>query len=164
MPLKIPQNQIIESKYTIGKEYMFVSTQNEYQGYYYELNGKLFAGKEFNPNNPEIIKIQSSRFNKLLSNLSTYTYGKLSGVNISSNIVNSLPKSDNPNASSIETKFYCSKINVSPTIIKEISEDNYKTIQNDPIYKTTYVGIYNNKVQSIDDADKQIPGLKTFLG
>ena len=44
MSVRIPSNQIVKSKYTIGKEYMFESTYREYQGYYYELNGKLFAG------------------------------------------------------------------------------------------------------------------------
>ena len=164
MGLKIPQNQIVQSKYTSGGEYMFVSTQNEYQGYYYDLNGKLFAGKEFNSNNPEIVRIQSSNFNKLLGKTSTYVYGRISGTKINTSVVNALPKSDNPNITDVGTKFYCSKINVSPILIKEIDEQTYENIQRDPIYRTTYVGTYNNKFQSTDEADKQLPGLKIFIG
>jgi hypothetical protein len=44
MGIRIPKNQTVESKYTSGKEYMFVSTQNEYKGYYYEMNGKIQPG------------------------------------------------------------------------------------------------------------------------
>ena len=74
--VRIPQNQII-SKYTAGNEYMLTKTQNEYKGYYYELNNKTFAGKTFDPNNPEIVKIKSDKFNKLLSKASTYAYGAI---------------------------------------------------------------------------------------
>lgn len=164
MPLKIPQNQIVKSQYTSGGEYMFISTQNEYQGYYYELNGKIFAGKEFNTNNPEIVKIQSDSFNKLLGKASTYVYGKISGAKIKNSIVKSLPKSDNPNINDVGTKFYCSKVNISPILIKEIDEQTYINLQKDPLYKITYTGTYNDKFQSIDEAEKQLPGVKAFIG
>lgn len=184
MALKIPQNQIVKSQYTSGGEYMFVSTQNEYQGYYYELSGKLFAGKEFNTNNPEIAKIQSDKFNKLLGKASTYAYGKISGAKITNNTVKAQPNISNPSVTDVvdasttnmndtlisinttpeKPKFYCSKINNSPILIKEIDEQTYINLQKDPLYKTTYVGDYNSKFQSVEDAEKQIPGLETFIG
>ena len=40
MGLRVPQNQIVESKYTSGNEYMFAKTYKEYKGYYYEMSGK----------------------------------------------------------------------------------------------------------------------------
>ena len=43
MGVRVPQNQIIESKYTSGNEYMFAKTYKEYKGYYYEMSGKQFA-------------------------------------------------------------------------------------------------------------------------
>ena len=58
--MRVPANIITENKYTIGKEYIDKKTHKLYQGYYYELNNKFFAGKEFNNNAPEIIKIKSS--------------------------------------------------------------------------------------------------------
>jgi len=166
MGLRIPQNQAVTSKYTSGKEYMFNSTYKEYIGYYYELNQKLFAGKEFNLNAPEIIKIDSSKVNKLLTNPSTYVYGKVSGVKMNNDNIPSLPtNSDNiyDKGGAEFVKFFYQKINQTPILIKEISEDTYKSIQNNPLYKTTYIGDYNNAKHNIDDADKKIPGLKTFL-
>ena len=87
MGLRIPQNQIVANKYTIGKEYMYKDTYREYQGYYYELNNKLFTGKEFNSNAPELILIPKnnnvpSGFNSLLTKASTYVYGRISKTKI----------------------------------------------------------------------------------
>ena len=87
MAIRIPQNQIVTSKYTAGKEYMYKDTYREYQGYYYELNNKLFTGKEFNSNAPELILIPKNNnvlfgFNSLLTKASTYVYGKVSGTKI----------------------------------------------------------------------------------
>ena len=50
MGLRIPQNQVVQSKYTAGKEYIIESTYREYQGYYYEFNGKYYEGNTFNFN------------------------------------------------------------------------------------------------------------------
>jgi len=135
MSLKIPQNQVVESKYTIGKEYMFVSTQNEYQGYYYELNGKTFAGKEFNTDNPEIIKIQSIDFNKLLGNAATYAYGKISGTKIYTDVINSFPLSITTNLLDKEgeyfLQFFSKKSNLNT--IKSIDEETYISIKKNPL-------------------------------
>lgn len=180
--LRIPPNQIV-SKYSSGNEYMFVTTQKEYKGYYYEINGKLFAGKVFNPNNPEIVKINSNKFNKLLGNASTYVYGVISGVKIPNVPFNSTPtttlnttdvidaSSSNMNdtvafindKNNITLKFYCKKVNQQPIIIKEIDENTYKSLQKDPLYQTTFVGTYQNKTQTADDAEKQVQGIKAFL-
>jgi hypothetical protein len=155
--MKIPLTTIITGKYTIGKEYVILSSQAPYQGYYYELNNKTFAGKEFNTRAPEIIKITSSKFNPLLNNPSTATYAKLSKIKLS-----------NPKVTSIsfdrfrKVSFYCSKIN-NPTLIKEINEETYNQIKLDPLYKTTYVGTYKNKYQTIGEANTQIPGIETFI-
>jgi hypothetical protein len=78
MSLKIPRNIIIEAKYTQGKEYMTIDTYKEYQGYYYELNDKIFAGKEFDVFAPELIRLSSNKINPLLTRLSTYAYAALS--------------------------------------------------------------------------------------
>ena len=106
MGLRVPQNQIVTSKYTSGKEYIFNSTYREYIGYYYELNGKLFAGKEFSTTSPELIRINSNKVNNLLTHPSTYVYGKISGVKIPNIKITQLP-----NDLSKELNFYCKKIN-----------------------------------------------------
>ena len=80
MSIRIPKNIIVESKYTIGNEYILLSSYQQYQGYYYEMNGKYFAGKEFDQNAPELQKILSSKSNNLLTLASTFLFGKLSGI------------------------------------------------------------------------------------
>lgn len=165
MGVRIPQNQTITNKYTSGGEYMIADTQNEYKGYYYELNNRTYAGENFDTNNPEIVKINLNNYNKLLGNPNTYAYGVVSGVKIpNNNKITSIPTSINPNLVDVGTKFYCQKVNQNPIVIKEIDEDTYKSLQTNPLYKTTYVGKYNGKYQSVDDAEKQIPGITTFLG
>jgi hypothetical protein len=65
MGFRVPKNKIIKSKYTSGKEYMFVSTYREYQGYYYESNGKIYAGETYDSAAPELIRINSSNVEQL---------------------------------------------------------------------------------------------------
>jgi len=163
MGIRIPKNQTVESKYTSGGEFMFISTQNEYKGYYYELNNKIYAGEKFDPNNPEIVKIKSDKYNTLLGSAATYIYGVVSGVKIPSNKPTSIPLPSNPDIIDKNTlQFYCKKTN--SDIIKVIDEETYVSLQKDPIYQTTFTGTYNNKTQTPDDADKQLPGVKAFLG
>jgi hypothetical protein len=80
--MRIPANIITENKYTIGKEFINRKTHKLYQGYYYELNNKFFAGKEFNNNAPELIKIKSDQVNNLLLTAATYVFGSLSKVKL----------------------------------------------------------------------------------
>ena len=56
MGVRIPQNQIVY-KHTAGGEYMFESTYKEYQGPYYEMSGKIFAGKEVTTSAPVLVPI-----------------------------------------------------------------------------------------------------------
>ena len=169
MGLRIPQNQTITSKYTSGGEYMIANTQNEYKGYYYELNNRTYAGENFNTNNPEIIKINSDNYNKLLGNPNTYAYGVVSGVKILNTKILSLPEGAGNDIQHVpedipgkeEPLFYCKKINTN--IIKKINEETFISLQKDPIYQTTFIGTYNNKTQTPDDAEKQISGIREWV-
>jgi hypothetical protein len=66
MALRIPKNQIKESKYTSGGEYIIESTNAPYQGYYCEVNNVLYAGKTFDSKSPILIPIKNRNtlFNK----------------------------------------------------------------------------------------------------
>jgi hypothetical protein len=156
MSLKIPQNQIVKSKYTSGNEYVFVSTYKLYQGYYYETNGKVFAGREFNVNNPELISVKSTIINTLLTKASTYVYGK-----ISKNIIpTSVPKSHFFQYDS-EVRYYSYQIN--QNLIKEINETTFNDIQFNSLYKTVFLSFKGgfNKDELIV-AERTIPGITTF--
>jgi hypothetical protein len=65
----------------------------------------------------------------------------------------------NIESNSIPERYFSSKINIKPTIIKEISKDTYDSLQGNSLYQTTFIG----PTQSIDQAEKQLPGLKTWL-
>ena len=60
--MRVPSNLIQLGKYTIGGELVDTKTNKPYQGYYYELSGKFFPGKEFNPTAPELKKVDSNTF------------------------------------------------------------------------------------------------------
>ena len=133
--MRIPQNQI-KYQYTIGKELMYKDTYKEYQGYYYEMNNSLFAGKEFNVNAPVLIKMNSDNVNILLANPNTSTYGKISQITIKNPTVSPLPSGGNePEAFSDSIYFYSKKVN--SDIIKKIDEDTFKSLQNNAIYIVT---------------------------
>ena len=166
MGLRVPQNQIVTSKYTAGGEYLVEDTYRNYQGYYYEYNDATYAGKEFNIKSPVLIKKGSDDVNKLLLNPKTAQYAAISGIKINDGKIHSLPKSHTTNSDKggeLFLTFYYKKRNEEPTIIRVIDEQSYLSLQNNPVYQTTYTGTYQGKPKSIDEADKEVPGLKIFL-
>jgi hypothetical protein len=172
MALKIPKNIIVTSKYTSGKEYMVISTYKEYQGYYYELNNRVFAGKEFSITAPELQKIEVSKINPLLTKASTYVYGLISNVQLKDLKIQSYiftpTKEEILNNSS--TRYFSKKLNETPTIIKEINKSSYDEILQNPIYKTVSIKYTNTNKNvgyfdptELTKAITQIPELSTFL-
>ena len=153
-------------------------TNVPYQGYYYETNGVFFTGREFNANAPKIIKKENE--NKYLNDPKIATYAKLTGLTSqqlstpSINIISNSKRDTFPPTNQASgppplplttlTQFFIQKINVNPIIIKKVDEKSYLSVQGNPLYKTTFTGTYNNISQTIDQANIQMPGLRTFLG
>jgi len=160
--VKVPAN-IIETKYTSGNEFVFSFNYKYYQGYYYELNGKTFSGKEFNINAPELVKADSKEINPLLTSAKTLIYGSLSKIKLNNINVKGVVPADAHNVNIDLVTFYCKKINTNPILIKQISEQTYYILKNDPLYIVTYIGNYKGIDQSIYDASKQIPELRDWL-
>jgi hypothetical protein len=161
--MKIPSSAIITGKYTIGKEYVFVSTYTPYQGYYYELNGKTFAGKQFNPNALEIIKLTSENINTLITQPSTNTYGLLSkktSKQLLTSGFTSIPKSDLDTDTGGEETYYAKKIGSNPILIKQIDKETFIRLQKDHFYQVISV---DQDRSNLNQADKQMPGLKIFI-
>lgn len=157
--MRIPANIIETGKYTSGGEFVTQKTQKPYQGYYYIINDRYFAGEEYKADAEEIIQIRES--NTLLYRLATAAFSLASGIT-SQNLrksqqVSSIQFNLKDNTTSV--RYFSQQINVKPTIIKEISKETYDSLQDDPFYKTTFIG----PTQNIDKADQQMPGLKTFL-
>jgi hypothetical protein len=155
--MRVPAN-IIEAKYTSGEEFVFSLNYKYYQGYYYELNGKIFAGKEFNANSPELIKSNSNNINTLLTDSKTYIYGFLSKIKINNQKIPSFFFKYESNI-----RYFAAKFNTK-SLIKEISKETFDQIQNDPLYLSvslSYDGGFNDR--ELNEAEIKIPGIKIFV-
>ena len=156
--MRIPKNIIETDKYTTGGELVYKETQTSYKGYYYILNNRYFVGKEYIVNAPELIKIQQS--NTLLYRPSTAIFSAVSGItskSLRSPKVSSIQPNIGNNPTS--TRYFSQQINVKPITIKEISKETYDSLQGNSLFTTTFIG----PTQNIDQAEKQMPGLKAFL-
>jgi hypothetical protein len=166
--MKVPKNIIQTGKYTSGREFVEEKTNKPYQGYYYELNGFLYTGREYSIDAIKIIKIENQ--NQLYNSSNTALFSLVSGITsqqLSSPPINSINK-HNPIGISFtplnkKPQFFVQKINVNPIIIKEVDEKSYISVRGNPLYKTTFIGIYDGVDQNLDKAETQLPGLKTFL-
>ena len=113
-------------------------------------------------------KIISPKSNNLLKIASGFLFGKLSGININQKITpNSVvyqpTQEDYDKGYSI--RYFYKKINVTPLIIKETNKENYDLLVNDPLYQVISIRwtiIPENL--NLDQAEQQMPGLKSFLG
>ena len=165
MAIRIPSNQIVTSKYTSGGEFIVELTNAAYQGYYYELNNNLYAGKTFDIKSPKLIKIKDR--NTLLNRgLSTAIFSLVSGITsktLSTPKITSLSNGINDLYIKPEgiPKFYCKKLNNQPILIKEISEDDFNILQSNPIYQTLRIDFKSQNY--LEQAEKQMPGITTFL-
>ena len=160
MAIKIPQNQLI-IKYTTGKEYFFKENNIEYEyvGYYYKLNGKIFAGDKFNTKSPILIEKDSLNLNK-------------NGTNIGSNLplFVTLPKFKDIQSIPMdlltsETKYFAKKINVFPTNIINITEEDYDLNKDkNPFYTFTSIEYHSEWGFDITEQNiKDIPEIEIYL-
>ena len=156
--MKIPANIIETGKYTVGGELVYKETQASYKGYYYILNKRYFTGKEYTSDAPELVKIEQS--NTLLYRPTTAIFSAISGITAKS-LRSPKISSVQPNIESNPTpvRYFSQQVNVKPTIIKEISKETYNSLQGNSLFITTFIG----PTQNIDQAEKQMPGLKAFL-
>jgi hypothetical protein len=166
--MRIPANIISKGKYTIGNEYLYLDTHKEYQGFYYELSNKFFAGVDFDPNAKEIIKKDSAKVNKLLLDPKTEEYGKISQVQLP----NSTPPPplsdffDKPSDLEEYNAYFYKKMIGKNILIKEISKETYGQYINNPIYQVIKVKVNNGDAgitnEELKRADKEMPGFATW--
>lgn len=171
MAIRIPLNTIVTSKYTAGNELIVESTNAIYVGYYYELNNNLYAGKIFDSKAPKLILIKDR--NTLLDrNNSLAIFSVVSGITsqqLQTPKFSSLPGIQSQSTESTITRFYCKKVNNQPILIKEINEDDFKSLQSNAIYQTITIqftaspGYAKGIPQNLEQAEKQMPGIKAFI-
>jgi len=159
--LRIPKNKIKTGLYTSGGEFLIAKTQQRYQGYYYELNGKFYAGEEYRENSFELIRATSDKINKLLTNPFTNLYGTLSGVILS----NIQPKAIQFNQDNPRNVFRYFTKKTNENVIREIEEDNFNQIQNNPIYisLSLFFSDYGFNQNELDEAEKKMTGIKEYI-
>jgi len=161
--MKVPSNIIQTGKYTSGNEFVEEKTNKPYQGYYFELNGSLYTGKEYSIDAIKIIKKQDQ--NQLYNSSNTALFSLVSGITsqqLTPTLVKGIPFSGEISHGE-DLSFYSRQVNIKPIIIKSIDEKTYISLQGNPLYQTTFIGNYNNINQNEDQAYAQIPGLRTFL-
>jgi len=164
--MKIPSNLIQTGKYTSRGEYVEAVSNKPYQGYYYELSGVLYAGKEYNKNAPKLIKAQEA--NQLYNNnLDTAIFSINSGITsqqLETPPFYNLPVSKDSNPPHGSTiRFFAKKTNNTPILIREINENAYTSLKNDFIHQTIYIGTYQGITLTSEQAYSQMIGLKEFV-
>jgi hypothetical protein len=166
MGIRIPKNQIITGKYTTGKEYVILSSHAPYQGFYYELNGRTFAGKEFDPKAPEIIRMTSGKFNPLLGDPNTMVYANISKIKLDNTEIKSIPfvPTADDLAKPFMVRYFVKKLNDNPIAIKEVTQDTFEKAQSNPLYQTLKVNFsYGLSDEELNAIDKQMTGLGAYL-
>jgi len=159
--MKVPANIIVKSQYTQGKEFIYPDTYETYQGYYYEMNSRYFIGRTFDPNAREILKLQSDKVDKLKLNSKLFTFLNLLKIKLPNTTKISSIQPDGRNS----TRYFAKKLNYSPILIKEVNEEIFNKLQTDPTYQTLTLTLPSSDYDPaiLDQADKQMPGLKSFL-
>jgi hypothetical protein len=165
MAVKLPLNQSIKTQYTMGGEYVLPNNiEIPYIGYYYELNGRTFAGKEFKYDAPELLKNTLKASNPLFQNPETLEYAKISNFKLATQspptiYVNTL-KEDS-------LRYFLKKTNTNNIIsIVEVSKETNDQYKNNPFYQSITLsfeyktGFNNNELEM---AEKTMVGIKEFL-
>jgi hypothetical protein len=157
--MRVPSNIITENKYTLGKELLYAKTYKEYQGYYYEINDKLFAGREFDPKALQLIRINSLDINLLRLNPKTATYGNLTKTILPNNRIISIPFDPQSGL-----KYLAKQLNSSPIRIFFVSKETYEREKTNSLYSFTLVFFEPEFGFTITDINrKEIPEIDIFL-
>jgi hypothetical protein len=157
--MKVPANIISENLYTIGKEFVFADSYKEYQGYYYEISDKFFAGREFNTNAPRLLKLNSDEINSLRLNSQTSTYASLKRTRISSSKIPSIPLE-----LTAGIKYLAKQANLTPIRIIFTTEKTYREADKHPEFIFVAIDFEPEFGFKITNEDrKAIPEIDTFL-
>jgi len=159
------------NKYTIGDEFVLASSKADYQGYYYEFQGKFFIGKTFDAFSPEIVKKEptfemsfeegeddNSRSISFMSTSSKFPSLPLNNPN--NPVVLAIDIQDNTDS----FRYFAKQVNTSPILIKEISKETFDSLRLNPLYQTLAipVEVIEDPI-SLERANKIMFGIKDFL-
>lgn len=146
----IPKSKLLENQYTNGTNVgnnitlRFADTKRQYIGFYTVINGtKYYSGKTYTENSKLLERYEEPKnVNNVVSN------GSVPFNNISFN------KSG--------TRYFYKDLTSRDILIKEIDRNAYNQLVNK--FSNTYQVIsYNDNIQTIEEVNKQMPGLAIFL-
>jgi hypothetical protein len=159
----IPSN-LISVKYTQGNEFLRADNYNNYQGYYYELGGKTYVGKEYSFSATELLKAGSKQVNTLIANPSTTVYGVISDQNIQQvNIISTQFVATQEDINRGQAmRYFVKKAN--ENLIKETTQTIYNQVKNNPLYQSVEIK-YDLRLENenINVYENQLPGISDFL-
>lgn len=157
--MKVPTNIISENLYTIGEEFIYADSYKNYQGYYYEINDKFFAGRFFDINAPLLLKLGSNDIDPLKLNPKTSVYANLKQTKFSNNKIFSIPLE-----LTAGDKYIAKKINSNPIRIIFTTFEAWKEQNKYPEYLITSVYFDPEFGFNITEENiKTIPEIETFL-
>ncbi len=168
--MRLPKSQLKENQYTSGNEFIDTSNNRVYSGYYFEANGRFFIGKTFNLTAIELKRITPTEITKLnvMNNLPTAlpmsVATKITTSATSNNI--SVVGISSSSSGTSNFRYFSKQTNISPMIIKEVSQDTFNNIKSNPLYQTLAISsnrIYENS-PILNEAEKTFSGIKAFLG
>lgn len=152
---QIPKNRIVENQYTngtgIGKNLAlrFVRSRIPYIGFYNIVNGsKYFTGKLYDEKTSRPLEKYS---------IIQAAAGAIAAAGSIATQANSL-LSDKSNI----TRYFYKDLTVKDIKIKEVDQKTFNTLsqRNDPSFQ---IVSFNSETQTLEDVNKQMPGLREFL-
>jgi hypothetical protein len=161
----IPKSRIQESLYTNGTSIgqnialRYISDKKPYIGSYNIVNGNKYStGKTFDDNSKPLEK-----YNLLAPAASTVAaLGSIPTLKAVSDSGNVLPGNENlPSPSS--TRYFYKDLGTSNISIKEINKNAYNQLANQPSSNYQVIS-YDLTTQTLEEVNKQMPGLAAFLG
>jgi hypothetical protein len=152
----IPKSRIQESLYTngigIGKNIAlrYISNKVPYIGFYNIVNGSKYStGKTFDNNS---------------KSLETYNIASTAASTIAAaGSVPILKNSPINSNNSSPTRYFYKDLGTSNISIKEIDKNAYNQLANQPSSNYQVIS-YNSTTQTLEEVNKQMPGLAAFLG
>jgi len=149
----VPKN-LIKFKTAAKGELVYKATSAPFSGSYYEFNNKTYEGSSFTYGAFELVTPEKS--NKLYNSNATFAYSLSTGITTQTL---QQPEINQVVNQGDTTQFFYSQVNIHPPFVREIDEESYNNLQNNGLYKTTFIGTYQGVTLTEDQAEQQIPGV-----
>ena len=177
---RVPKSLITVNIPSKDGEFVYTESGLPYSGSYHIISGVAYAGNDESSFNPPVSldQVSESQFASLISSVgyatAAYAMAKQNFDIIKQTAkkiipTNPIQKSGESQLQRIGKSTFTQKTNDPNNIIKEIKNDSSNSelilsLQKDPLYKLVEIDFSSpNAPQQIENGEKIIPGLKTFV-